>query len=36
MNNLLLKELFDNEDSFEFIEIDEKNSPENKNKLLTA
>ena len=36
MNNLLLKELFDNEDSFEFIEIDEKNSPEIKNKLLTA
>ena len=36
MNNLLLNELFDNEDSFELIEINEPNSSENKNKLLTA
>ena len=36
MNNLLLKELFDNEDSFEFFEMDEATFPENKNKLLTA
>jgi UDP-3-O-[3-hydroxymyristoyl] N-acetylglucosamine deacetylase len=36
MNNLLLKELFDNEDSFEVFEIDDAVSADNNKELLTA
>ena len=36
MNNLLLKELFDNEDSFEVFEIDDAVSTDNNKELLTA
>ena len=36
MNNLLLKELFDNEDSFELIEFDDGVYSENQKTLLTA
>ena len=36
MNNLLLKELFDNEDSFELIELDDGVYSENQKTLLTA
>ena len=36
MNNLLLKELFDNEDSFELIEVDDRVYSENQKTLLTA
>ena len=36
MNNLLLKELFDNKDSFEVFEIDDAVSADNNKELLTA
>ena len=36
MNNLLLKELFNNEDSFEFFEIDDSVNSDSNNELLMA